>query len=451
MMKHLQQRYFAALAVLSLALAATPAIARTPHTTRAKTTTPAQTQKDSSTAPAPAESAAAVPSDSAQAPAAKPGALNVPTPPPPSLTAKSWVLMDFATGQTLADASANERVVPASITKVMTSYVVSAELAAGKIKMEDEVFISENAWRGGGAGTEGSTSFLAVNTKVPLKDLFYGMVIQSGNDAAIALAEHVAGSEQTFAELMNQYAAKLGMTGSHFTNASGLPDANHYSTAHDIAVLSRALIHDYPEEYKVYAIKEFEWNGIKQHNRNSLLWRDSSVDGIKTGHTKEAGFCLATSAKRGDQRLIAVVMGTPSEKERADDNQALLNYGFRFYETHKLYDADKPLTTPELWKGASTTIALGVDNDVVVSMPRGRYKDLKPTMELPNRLIAPFTKGQQVGTLRVTLDGKPLAERPLVALADAPAAGFWGRMSDGILLWFKGDKKSDVSAVPNTK
>jgi D-alanyl-D-alanine carboxypeptidase (penicillin-binding protein 5/6) len=250
---------------------------------------------------------------------------------------------------------------------------------------------------------------------------------------------------------MNQYAAKLGMTGSHFTNASGLPDANHYSTAHDIAVLSRALIHDYPEEYKVYAIKEFEWNGIKQHNRNSLLWRDSSVDGIKTGHTKEAGFCLATSAKRGDQRLIAVVMGTPSEKERADDNQALLNYGFRFYETHKLYDADKPLTTPELWKGASTTIALGVDNDVVVSMPRGRYKDLKPTMELPNRLIAPFTKGQQVGTLRVTLDGKPLAERPLVALADAPAAGFWGRMSDGILLWFKGDKKSDVSAVPNTK
>jgi len=450
-MKHLQQRYFAALAALSLALAATPAIARTPHTTRAKATTPAQTQKDSSTTPAPAESAAAVPSDSAQPPAAKPGALNVPTPPPPSLTAKSWVLMDFATGQTLADASANERVVPASITKVMTSYVVSAELAAGKIKMEDEVFISENAWRGGGAGTEGSTSFLAVNTKVPLKDLFYGMVIQSGNDAAIALAEHVAGSEQTFAELMNQYAAKLGMTGSHFTNSSGLPDANHYSTAHDIAVLSRALIHDYPEEYKVYAIKEFEWNGIKQHNRNSLLWRDSSVDGIKTGHTKEAGFCLATSAKRGDQRLIAVVMGTPSEKERADDNQSLLNYGFRFYETHKLYDADKPLTTPELWKGASTTIALGVENDVVVSMPRGRYKDLKPTMELPNRLIAPFTKGQQVGTLRVTLDGKPLAERPLVALADSPQAGFWGRMSDGILLWFKGDKKSDVSAVPNTK
>jgi len=333
----------------------------------------------------------------------------------------------------------------------MTSYVISAELAGGKIKMEDEVFISENAWRSGGAGTEGSTSFLALNSKVPLKDLFYGMVIQSGNDAAIALAEHVAGSEATFAELMNQYAAKLGMSGTHFANASGLPDPNHYTTAHDIALLSRALIHDYPEEYKVYAIKEFEWNGIKQHNRNSLLWRDSTVDGIKTGHTKDAGFCLATSAKRGDQRLIAVVMGAPSEKQRADDNQALLNYGFRFYETHKLYEADKPLVTPELWKGATNTIALGLAHDVLVSMPRGRYKDLKASMDLPNRLVAPFAKGQQVGTLRVMLDGKALAERPLVALAEAPAAGFWGRMSDGILLWFKGDKKSDVSAVPDTK
>jgi len=451
-MKHLQQRYFAALAVLSLALAASPALARTPHTTRAKATPPAQAQaKDSTPAPAPNDAAAAVPADSAQPPAPKPGALNVPTPPPPSLDAKSWVLMDYATGQTLADANADARVEPASITKVMTSYVVSAELAAGKIKMDDQVFISENAWRSGGAGTEGSTSFLALNSKVALKDLFYGMVIQSGNDAAIALAEHIAGSEQTFAELMNQYAAKLGMSGTHFVNASGLPDPNHYTTAHDIAVLSRALIHDYPEEYKIYAIKEFEWNGIKQHNRNSLLWRDSTVDGIKTGHTKEAGYCLTTSAKRGDQRLIAVVMGTSSEKQRADDNQSLLNYGFRFYETHKLYDADKPLTTPELWKGASNTISLGVADDVLVSMPRGRYKDLKPSMDLPTRLIAPFTKGQKVGTLRVTLDGKPLAERPLVALADAPAAGFWGRMSDGILLWFKGDKKSDVSALPDTK
>jgi D-alanyl-D-alanine carboxypeptidase (penicillin-binding protein 5/6) len=329
---------------------------------------------------------------------------------------------------------------------------VSAELAAGKFHMDDDVFISENAWRSGGAGTEGSTSFLALNSKVKLKDLFYGMVIQSGNDAAIALAEHIAGSEQTFAELLNQYAAKLGMTGTHFVNASGLPHPEHYSTAHDIALLSRALIRDYPEEYKVYAIKEFEWNGIKQHNRNALLWRDGTVDGIKTGHTKEAGYCLTTSAKRGDQRLIAVVMGTPSEKQRADDNQALLNYGFRFFETHKLYEADKALAQRELWKGATNTIALGVADDIVVSMPRGRYKDLKASMDIPNRLVAPFTKGQSVGTLRVTLDGKPIVERPLVTLAEAPAAGFWGRMSDGILMWFKGDTKSgDVATGPDTK
>jgi D-alanyl-D-alanine carboxypeptidase (penicillin-binding protein 5/6) len=448
-MKHLHQRSLAAALLCTIALAAAPALARTPHTTKAKATPPAQTQNQDA-APA-AAAAAPAPADAAQLQTAKPGALNVPTPPPPSLQAKSWVLMDFATGQTLADNGADERVEPASITKVMTSYVVSAELAAGKIHMEDEVFISENAWRSGGAGTEGSTSFLAVNSKVPLKELFYGMVIQSGNDAAIALAEHIAGSEQTFAELMNQYAAKLGMTNSHFMNASGLPDPNHYSTARDIGILSRALIHDYPEEYKVYSIKEFEWNGIKQHNRNALLWRDSTVDGIKTGHTKEAGYCLTTSAKRGDQRLIAVVMGTASEKQRADDNESLLNYGFRFYETHKLYEADKPLATPELWKGASNTIALGVADDVLVSMPRGRYKDLKATMDMPNRLIAPYTKGQKVGMLHVTLDGKPLADRPLVALADAPEAGFWGRMSDGLMLWFKGDAKSDVSAVPNTK
>jgi len=384
--------------------------------------------------------------------APKPGALNVPTPPPPTLSAKGWVLMDFATGQVLAEANADARVEPASITKVMTAYVVSAELAAGKIKMEDEVFISENAWRSGGAGTEGSTSFLAVNSKVPLKDLLYGMIIQSGNDAAIALAEHVAGSEQTFAELMNQYAAKLGMSGTHYMNASGLPDPNHYSTAHDIAILARHVVRDYPEEYKIYAIKEFEWNGITQHNRNTLLWRDPSVDGIKTGHTKEAGYCLTTSAKRGDQRLIAVVMGADSEKQRADDNQSLLNYGFRFFETHKLYDASKALAQPELWKGAQNTLSLGVAEEVIATLPRGRYNDLKASLEMPGRLIAPYTKGQKVGTLKVALDGKVLVERPLVALEDAPEAGFWGRMSDGILLWFKGDKKgSDVSAVPNTR
>jgi D-alanyl-D-alanine carboxypeptidase (penicillin-binding protein 5/6) len=362
-----------------------------------------------------------------------------PTPPPPTIDAKSWVLMDYASGQILTGSNEDMRVAPASITKVMTSYVVSAELAHGKIHMDDPVTISEKAWRSGGAGTDGSTSFLQLNSQVSLKDLLYGMIIQSGNDAAIALAEHTAGSEETFAQLMNQYAAQLGMTGTHYVDASGLPNPDHYTTAHDVAILSRALIRDYPEEYKIYAVKEFEWNGIKQHNRNTLLWRDSSVDGIKTGHTSEAGYCLATSAVHGDQRLIAVVMGAPSEKQRADDNQELLNYGFRFFETHKLYAKDTPLATPALWKGAAPTIALGVDSDVLVTLPRGRYGDLKATIDVPARLVAPVKKGQKVGDLKVALDGKTLIEQPLIALADAPEGGFFKRLYDGVWLWFKGD------------
>ena len=443
-MKLLQQLVL--ILVLSATLSANT-FAKPAHHGKAKAAAK-QEQPAKAEQPADAAQAAAAPTP---APAvAHPVVGNGPVPPPPNLDAKSWLLMDYTTGQVLAENNADARVEPASITKVMTAYIVSAELAKGKIKLDDQVFISETAWRSGGASTEGSTSFLAVNSKVPLKDLLYGMIIQSGNDAAIALAEHVAGSEATFAELMNQYAAQLHMTGSHFTNASGLPDPNHYATARDIGLLARAVIHDYPDDYKIYAIKEFEWNGITQHNRNTLLWRDASVDGIKTGHTKDAGFCLTTSAKRGDQRLIAVVMGTPSEKQRADDNQSLLNYGFRFYETHKLYDAGKPLAQPELWKGAQNTIALGVADDVLTTVPRGRYNELKATMEMPGRLIAPYTKGQQIGTLKVALDGKTLAERPLVALADAPEAGFWGRMSDGILLWWKGDKASNgVTAVPN--
>jgi D-alanyl-D-alanine carboxypeptidase (penicillin-binding protein 5/6) len=446
MMKLLQQL------VLILVLSATVsanAFAKPAHHVHSKAK-PAATNQEQPAKAEQAESAqpAATPTPAPALPHAVVG--NAPVPPPPSLDAKSWLLMDYTTGQVLADSNADARVEPASITKVMTAYIVSAELAKGKIKLDDQVSISENAWRSGGASTEGSTSFLALNSKVPLKDLLYGMIIQSGNDAAIALAEHVAGSEATFAELMNQYAAQLHMTASHFTNASGLPDPNHYSTAHDIGLLARAVIHDFPDDYKIYAIKEFEWNGITQHNRNTLLWRDATVDGIKTGHTKDAGFCLTTSAKRGDQRLIAVVMGAPSEKQRADDNQSLLNYGFRFYETHKLYDAGKALAQPELWKGAQNTIALGVAEDLLTTVPRGRYNDLKASMELPGRLIAPYTKGQPVGTLKVALDGKTLAERPLVVLADAPEAGFWGRMSDGVLLWWKGDKANPgVAAVSN--
>jgi len=426
-------------------IVATSGEARTKH--KAAHTTQQKTEQKAEDKPA--ENATPADVQPAPAPLPPPGALNVPVPPAPTLNAKSWVLVDYASGQILAGDHVDERVEPASITKVMTSYVVSAQLAAGKVKLDDQVYISENAWRGGGAGTDGSTSFLKLESRVPLRDLLYGMIIQSGNDAAIALAEHIAGSEQTFAALMNQYAAQLGMTGTHYVNPSGLPAPDEYSTARDIALLSRALIRDYPEEYKIYALKEFEWNGITQHNRNSLLWRDASVDGIKTGHTKDAGFCLATSAKRGDQRLIAVVMGTGSEKERADANQAVLNYGFRFFETRKLYDANKALTTPVLWKGATDTVALGVSDDVLITFPRGRYKDLKPTIDMPTRLIAPFAKGQKVGTLKVALDGKVLLERPLVSIADAPEGGLWRRFYDAAALWFKGNAATETQAVAN--
>ncbi|MGA7440369.1 MAG: D-alanyl-D-alanine carboxypeptidase family protein, partial [Luteibacter sp.] len=362
-----------------------------------------------------------------------------PVPPPPDVEGKSWVLMDYNTGQIIASKEPDMQVEPASITKVMTDYVVSAEIANGKIHMTDPVTISENAWRGGGAGTDGSTSFLKLNSQVPLKDLLYGMIIQSGNDAAIALAEHTAGSEPAFANLMNAYAKQLGMTHSNFENASGYPIANHFTTARDVAILSRALIHDFPEDYAISAVKEFEWNGIKQHNRNLLLWRDNNVDGIKTGHTAAAGFCMAASAKQGDARMIAIVMGAGSEKGRADAALSLMNYGFRFYESHKLYDGNKPLATPKLWKGAENTLPLGTTENVMISVKRGDYDKLKANLDIPSTLIAPFKKGQQVGTLRVTLDGQPVTTVPLVALNDAPEGGFFSRLWDTIMLWFHSD------------
>jgi D-alanyl-D-alanine carboxypeptidase (penicillin-binding protein 5/6) len=372
-----------------------------------------------------------------------------PVPPPPDVDGNSWVLMDYATGQILASKNPDLRVEPASITKIMTDYVVSAEVANGKVHMTDPVTISENAWRGGGAGTDGSTSFLKLNSQVPLKDLLYGMIIQSGNDSAIALAEHTAGSEAAFANLMNAYAKQLGMANSNFRNASGYPIENHYTTAHDIAILSRALIHDFPDDYAISAIKQFEWNGIKQGNRNTLLWRDPSVDGIKTGHTSAAGYCLAASAKQGDSRMIAIVMGASSEKARADSAMALLNYGFRFYETHKLYDTGKPLATPRLWKGQADHLSIGVTDSVLVTVKRGQYDKLKATMDIPATLIAPFKKDQRVGTLRITLDGQPVQNVPLVALDDAPQGGFFSRLWDTILLWFHSDKTADAAAPGN--
>lgn len=355
----------------------------------------------------------------------------------PTLSAKSWVLMDHLSGQVLAEKDSQTPLPPASLTKIMTSYVVSAELAHGKVKLDDAVFISENAWRGGGAKTDGSTSFLPVNEKVPLKDLLYGMIVQSGNDASIALAEHVGGSEETFAQLMNTYAGKLGMTQTRYVNAHGLPAEGHLTTALDVARLSRALIRDYPKDYEVYSLKEFSLNGITQHNRNTLLWRDASVDGIKTGHHSTAGYCLAASAKRGDTRLIAVVMGTSGEKVRADETQALLNYGFRFFESHQLYTAGQVVAEPELWKGEAINAKLGVGADSRLTIPRGAYERLKATMNIPSPLLAPLTKGQQVGTLTVKLEDKVVLETPLVALEDYPEGGFFKRLGDTIMLWWE--------------
>jgi D-alanyl-D-alanine carboxypeptidase (penicillin-binding protein 5/6) len=375
----------------------------------------------------------------------------MPVPPPPDVDAQSWVLMDYATGQILASKNPDERRAPASLTKVMTDYVVSAEIAAGRIHPDDMVTISEHAWRAGGGGTDGSTSFLKLGSQVKLEDLLKGMIVQSGNDAAIALAEHAAGSEDAFANLMNAYAKQLGMANTHYSNASGYPVDDHYSTARDIAILSRALIHDFPDDYAISRIKEFEWNGIKQQNRNALLWRDPAVDGIKTGHTSAAGFCLDASAKRGDERMIAVVMGSSTDKGRADAAMALLNYGFRFYETHKLYDASKPLATPRLWKGEADQLPIGVAGNVLVTVKTGQYDKLKATMDIPATLIAPFKKGQQVGTLRVTLDGQPIQSVPLIALEDAPQGGFFSRLWDSILLWFHGSKKADAAAAPGAK
>ncbi|NII09661.1 D-alanyl-D-alanine carboxypeptidase family protein [Oleiagrimonas sp. C23AA] len=361
---------------------------------------------------------------------------DVPVPPPPEFNARAWVLMDYDSGRLLVSHNPDQRETPASLTKLVNAYVVGSALKAGKVKWDQPVFVSTHAWKKGGGGTDGSTSFLKVHSKVPLDDLLKGMLVQSGNDAAIALAEAVGGSEQGFASLMNAYAQRIGMTGSHFTDASGYPSPDHYSTAHDIARVTRALIRDFPRIYAIAKLKSFTWNGIKQGNRNLLLWRDPTVDGAKTGHTADAGYCLDASAKRDGMRLIAVVMGSPSEQARASDAEALLNYGFSFFTHHTLYKAGKPLATPRLWKGQDNKLPIGVTDDVQVTIKRGDYKNLKATVDIPGTLVAPYKKGQKVGTLHVTLDGKPLLDRPLVALSDAPQGGFFKRLWDAIVLWF---------------
>jgi D-alanyl-D-alanine carboxypeptidase (penicillin-binding protein 5/6) len=354
-------------------------------------------------------------------------------PEPPQLDAGGYVLMDFESGKTLAELNADEQLAPASLTKIMTAYVVFGELAAGRLSVDDDVLISEKAWR-----TGGSKMFVEVGKRVRVEDLLQGMIVQSGNDASVALAEHVAGSEAAFADMMNAEAARIGMTGSHFTNAPGLPNPAHYTTPRDIAILTRAMIRDYPDYYGWYSQQEYTYNDIRQYNRNILLRQDPSVDGVKTGHTDEAGYCLVASAKRDSQRMISVVMKTASTKARATDSLSLLNYGFRFFETIELFPGDKPVETLRIWKGETQELPVGPARDVAISIPRGSYENVVTQLEAVPEIIAPIEKGDQIGEIVITLNDEELRRVPLVALEAVPKGGLIRRAIDTVLLWFQG-------------
>jgi D-alanyl-D-alanine carboxypeptidase (penicillin-binding protein 5/6) len=352
----------------------------------------------------------------------------VPVPAPPEVAAKNYFVIDFASGKVLAEKDADEQIEPASITKLMTSYVVYKELDAGRLAMDDMVDISEKAWRMGG-----SRMYLEVGTSVSVHDLLKGLIVQSGNDASVALAEHIAGTEDAFVQLMNQYAKELGMDNTHFVNCTGWPDKEHLTTARDIAKLSAAIIKEFPERYTWHAEKEFTYNSIKQYNRNKLLWRDDSVDGMKTGHTDSAGFCLVASAVRSDMRIVSVVLGTESKKARANISQALLNYGFRFYESHTLYGAGEVLSRPRVWGGEFETLTVGLAQDLAIAIPRGAYDDLDATMDIDKNIEAPVAKGQQIGEVKVSLDGKMLETVPLVALETVSEGNLFQQAKDYVL------------------
>ena len=352
-------------------------------------------------------------------------------PPPPQVPVRGYVLMDYQSGNLLANSKGDERMEPASITKLMTGYVIYRALQSGKIHLNDQVTISEKAWR-----TGGSKMFVKLGSQVSVEDLLLGMVVQSGNDATVALAEHVAGSEETFVKLMNQEAERLGMTNSHFTNAAGLPDPNHYMSAHDIATLARAVIRDFPEHYPRYSVRSFKYNNIEQQNRNRLLLTDPSVDGVKTGHTESAGYCLVSSAKRNDTRLIGVVLGAQKEKERFQASQALLNYGFSFFESRKLYDANTPIITARIWKGQENELPLGVTQPLYVTVPKGQAPQVSTTTTVQPTIIAPAQKDQPFGEITVRLGDQEVSKTPLVALQEVPESGWFGRMIDAVLLFF---------------
>ncbi len=353
-------------------------------------------------------------------------------PPVPPIAAKAYLLFDFNSAQLLASQNPDERVEPASLTKLMTAYLTFGALRQKTIQLEQTVPVSERAWR-----AEGSRMFIEPRKPVTVNELIRGMIVQSGNDACIALAEAVAGSEEVFAQMMNREAQRLGMKNTSFVNSTGLPHPQHYSTAHDLALLAASIIRDFPEYYPLYSTKEFRYNNISQSNRNRLLWRDPTVDGMKTGYTENAGYCLVASAKRGERRLISVVLGAASEALRATESQKLLNFGFQFYDSVRLYEKNHPVATLRVWKGSGNSVTAGFTDDLYLSLPKGQADKLRASVETLQPLLAPISAGQRIGTLKITLEGKPFRELPVVALESVPFAGILGRGWDSIRLLIK--------------
>ena len=347
----------------------------------------------------------------------------------PSVAASSYILLDFNSGKVLAEKNSDLRLPPASLTKIMTVYVIFKELKSGHLTLDEKVTISKKAWQ-----TPGSRMFVEVNKQVTIEDLLQGVIIQSGNDASVALAEHVAGDEATFSAMMNQHAEQLGMLNSHFENSMGLPRENHYTTAKDLSILTMAVIREFPEYYRWDSVKEFTFNKITQSNRNKLLWRDKSVDGVKTGYTEEAGYCMVASAKREEMRLISVVMGTVSANARANESQTLLNYGFRFFETHKLYSAQAVLSETRIWKGDNEQLPIGLGEDLYVTIPRKHYNDLNAEININKKIIAPVNKGDVFGSVSVALAGDVIANKPLIALETVNEGSLFQQLYDEAML-----------------
>ncbi len=366
-------------------------------------------------------------------PVLKLGAVEMrPVPAPPIIGAKSFLVVDGDSGHELASLEPDKALAPASLTKLMTAYAIFRALRENQIALDDKTTVSEKAWR-----TPGSRMFIEAGSQGTVQELLLGMIVQSGNDASVALAEHLAGTESMFAGVMNQYAAALGMHSSHFENATGLTSEQHYSTARDLATLARAIIREFPDYYRWYSLKEYEYNDISQNNRNSLLWRDASVDGMKTGHTDDAGYCLVSSAKRDGMRIVSVVLGTASVKSRVDGSQALINYGFRFFETKLLYKAGEAVTKARIWKSEKEYTSLGLRRDLYITVPRGSYDDVKSVLNIPAVLVGPVSQGDPLAELKVSLYGDDLVIAPLRALNDNPRGSFWQRTRDGVKLWFE--------------